>query len=90
MASPNAAAALRLRQSATYRVTSKPYQDAWVAACLKADQLACPQDGEVFEVAPGETISSVAKERFNQYGLSVGIEFTIAKTRAGSQYRDPL
>jgi len=37
----------------------------------------------VFEVAPGETISSVAKERFNQYGLSVGIEFTIAKTRAG-------
>jgi len=32
---------------------------------------------------PGESVSAVAKERFNQYGLAVGIEFTIAKTRAG-------
>lgn len=48
-----------------------------------AGRLDCPGDGKVFEVAPGDTISSVAKERFNQYGLAVGVEFVIAKTRAG-------
>jgi len=85
MASPNAVVALRLRQSATYRTVSQGYREAWVTACLKvpAGRLDRPEDNEVFEVAVGDTISSVAKERLNQYGLGVGIEFTIAKTRAG-------
>ncbi|KAK5948003.1 hypothetical protein OHC33_010987 [Knufia fluminis] len=85
IASPNAAVALRLRQTATWRAVSPSYRDAWVAACLEVPEslLDCPQEGEVFEIAPGESISSVAKERSNQYGLAVGIEFTIAKNRAG-------
>ena len=85
MASPNAQVALRLRGSSTYRVVSQSFRDAWVTACLKlpASSLECPQDGEVFEVAPGDSISSVAKERFRMYGLAVGMEFTIAKVRTG-------
>ena len=43
----------------------------------------CPREGEVFEVAPSNSISSVAKERFSHYGLAVGLEFVIAKVRAG-------
>lgn len=83
MASPNAAVALRLRQTPTWRVVSPSFREAWVTACLKVPVgcLGCPQDGEVFEVAPGGSISTVAKERFLQYGLAVGIEFVISKTR---------
>lgn len=49
---------------------------------LLAGRLEYPREGEVFEVAPRDTISSVVKERFNKYGLTIRVKFIITKVRA--------
>ena len=83
MASPNAAIALRLRQSRTFEVVPPPYRDAWLAACLEVPEghLDPPGDGIVWEDPIGDRLSLKVKNRLNDYGLAAGYEFIIVKHR---------
>jgi hypothetical protein len=79
-----AAHATDFRQTDTYRILPETYRDAWLDACVKlpAGHHLPPQDGDIFEIAVGESVSEKVRDRLNDYGLVAGCEFVVTKTRA--------
>lgn len=80
--------AVILRQSRTYSILLKTYRDAWLDACLKQleERYRSFKEGEVFECAPGEIINYFIRDRLNDYGLVINIEFVISKYRKGVSF----
>jgi hypothetical protein len=83
MASPNAALALDLQQSATYQVVPEPFRDAWISTLLQypPEDIEKPRNGEAFESRPKEELKDAISRRLNRYGLAAGCRFVVTANR---------